>query len=119
MEETLPGLLTAHAERTPRGVALRQKRLGIWQEVTWAEYLAGAQAISLGLVGLGLKPGEVVALAGESRVPWLEAELGVQAAGGVAAPLSAHATHSVLADLLCTCGARFVIVEGRSRWTSS
>src|SRR5882672_9005632 len=35
---TLVRLLADHVEREPGAVALRVKRLGLWQEVTWAAH---------------------------------------------------------------------------------
>ncbi len=115
MEETLPGLLAARAARTPRGVALRQKRLGIWQEMSWQEYHARVRAVAAELAGGGLRPGDVVALVGGHRPQWLQAELGVQAAGAAVAPLDEHLVPAPLADLLARSGARFAVVEGQAQ----
>ena len=57
MNETLPGLLARHAVGHPDGVALREKEFGIWQEVTWADYLGRVRAFSLGLSELGIEAG--------------------------------------------------------------
>lgn len=115
MTETLPGLLAAHAEQTPNGVALRQKRLGIWQEITWRAYWEAVQATAKGLTDLGLRPGDAVALIGGHRVQWLQSELGIMAAGGVAAPLFTDATAAELVFLLTETNARFAIVEGQEQ----
>lgn len=115
MEETLPGLLAARAKRTPRGVALRQKRLGIWQEVSWQEHDARMRAVAAELVGAGLRPGDAVALIGGHRPQWLQAELGIQAAGAVAVPLDEHLAPAPLADLVAQSGARFAVVEGQEQ----
>jgi long-chain acyl-CoA synthetase len=115
MGETLPGLLAARAERTPRGVALRQKRLGIWQETSWQEHHARVRAVAAELAAAGLRPGDVVALLGGHRPQWLQAELGIQAAGAAVAPLDEHRSPALLADLLARCNARFAVVEGQEQ----
>jgi long-chain acyl-CoA synthetase len=46
---TFPRLLAAQARRLGGKVALREKRYGIWQEVTWEAYAAHARAVGLGL----------------------------------------------------------------------
>ena len=57
VNETLPGLLARHAVSHPDGVALREKEFGIWQEITWADYLGRVRAFSLGLSELGSSGG--------------------------------------------------------------
>lgn len=82
---TLPSLLCAQARQFGKDkVALREKEFGIWQEVTWQEYLDNVKAFSLGLSRLGLRPGEAVSIIGDNRPEWLYTELGAQAAGGIA-----------------------------------
>ena len=57
---TLPQMLAAHARRYGRGkVALREKKYGIWQEVTWEDYAAHVRAVGLGLEALGLRRAEI------------------------------------------------------------
>lgn len=115
MTDTLPGLLAARAARAPRGIALRQKRLGIWHETTWSQYLTAVRATAAGLAALGLQQGDVVALIGEHRAQWLIAELGVQAAGAIVAPLYADATAAELIEPLRLCAPRFAVVEGQEQ----
>ena len=75
---TLPGLLARHAVSHPDGVALREKEFGIWQEVTWADYLGRVRAFSLGLSELGVERGDRLAIIGDNRPEWVIAELAAQ-----------------------------------------
>ncbi len=81
-EDTLVGLLLRRAAEHPGRVALREKEFGIWQRVTWADYLGHVRRTALGFVRLGLRPGDNVAILSENRREWLYAELGAIAAGG-------------------------------------
>ncbi|MCJ7683359.1 MAG: AMP-binding protein, partial [Desulfobacteraceae bacterium] len=82
--QSLPSLLVRHARRFGNGrVALREKEFGIWQSVTWQQYLEHVRDFSLGLISLGLKPGETLGIIGGNRPEWIYAELAAQAAGGV------------------------------------
>ena len=79
---SLPALLVKNAERFGDGrVALREKEFGIWQSVTWRQYLARVRNLSLGLIALGLKPGQTIGIIGDNRPEWVYAELAAKAAG--------------------------------------
>src|SRR6266852_4845598 len=73
-EMTLPQFLLRNAREHPRAPALREKEKGIWQEWTWAEYLAHVRAIALGLVSLGFQRADKLALLTDNR-PGLFEEL--------------------------------------------
>ncbi len=80
--ETLVSLFLRRAAEHPDRVALREKEFGIWQRVTWADYLGHVRRAALGFARLGLEPGQNVAILSENRREWLYAELGAVAAGG-------------------------------------
>ncbi|MFU8857735.1 MAG: AMP-dependent synthetase/ligase [Deferrisomatales bacterium] len=81
-EETLTGLLAERARAHPDRVALREKEFGIWQRVTWADYLGHVRRTALGLGRLGFEPGDNLAILSENRREWLYGQLGAIAAGG-------------------------------------
>ncbi len=62
---------------------MRQKRLGIWQETTWAALSEQAGALAAGLIGLGFAQGGHAGILSENRREWVQAQLGIMAAGGV------------------------------------
>ena len=81
---SLPALLVRNAERFgDQSIALREKEFGIWQSVTWQQYLEHVRDFSLGLISLGLKPGEAMGIIGDNRPEWVYAELAAQAAGAI------------------------------------
>ena len=59
---TLPQLLWNNAQAHPHAPAIREKHLGIWQEVSWAGYLHHVRLFTLGLMALGLQRGEPVGI---------------------------------------------------------
>jgi long-chain acyl-CoA synthetase len=81
--DTLPKLLRERARRAPQDVALREKEFGIWQRVSWEEYLGHVRRFCLGLVSLGLGKGDKVAILSENQREWLYAELGAMSASAV------------------------------------
>src|SRR5262245_51681699 len=90
----------AHRRQTERlgpHVALRYKRGGQFQDLTWSDYRADVLACATALVEAGVRPGDRVGLLSENRVEWMIADLGILAAGGVTvsphAALSARQIH--------------------------
>ena len=62
-------------------VALRQKELGIWEEVSWRRLGQCARQIGLGLVGLGLEPGACISILANTRREWAYVDFGALAVG--------------------------------------
>ena len=78
---TLPQLLRQRARSTPNAVALRHKELGIWVEITWAQYYAAARRFALALHLAGIGRGDRIAIASEGTPQWFYADLGAQMLG--------------------------------------
>ncbi|MFH0728936.1 MAG: AMP-binding protein [Pseudomonadota bacterium] len=64
-------------------VALREKDYGIWQSVTWNQYLRHVKHVALGLRQLGFKRGDHLAIVSENCCEWLYAGLAGISLGGV------------------------------------
>ena len=91
---------------------LREKVDGVWTETTFRETREEAYKIGAGLMQLGLKKGDKVALLSQGRNLWVTSELGILYAGGVNVPLSIKLTEST--DLLFRIqhsDSRYVIVS--------
>lgn len=81
--QTLPQALREHARKTPDGVAIRQKRFGIWSPTTWAGYWQRARRVGMGLRALGVQKGAHIGVLSENRLEWVLAQLGAGAIGAV------------------------------------
>jgi long-chain acyl-CoA synthetase len=111
-------LATLHrriAERLGRRTALRFKRNGLYQDLSWAEYRGQADRAAAGLIGLGIAPGDRVGLLAENSADWLVADLAVLSAGAVDVPMHAPMVPNQVAYQLRHSGARGVIVSDRAQ----
>ena len=81
--QTAPQLFLKRAALHPDKVAMREKDLGRWTEITWKQYSQHVEDFCLGLISLGLQKGDHVCIHGENSQEWLYADLAVQSAGGV------------------------------------
>ncbi len=83
--DTLPKCLLARMQQYGDDkVAMRQKDLGIWREITWQESYQRVRRFALGMVSQGLQRGDKVCIIGDNDPQYFWAQLAVQAAGGVA-----------------------------------
>jgi long-chain acyl-CoA synthetase len=113
---TLPQLLVDRARRLGRSrVALREKKYGIWQEVTWEEYAARVRAVCLGLAQLGLERGDRIAVLSGNRPAWLYVELAAQSIGAIPLGLFVDALPEQVRLILEHSEARFALVEDQEQ----
>ena len=115
MSDTLPNLLLENARRSGEKVALRKKEFGIWQTLSWNEFLERVRNFSLGLVHLGLEPGDKVAIVGDNRPEWIIAELATQAAGGISIGIYQDSVASEVQYLVDASDARFIVAEDQEQ----
>src|SRR5262249_16202485 len=61
----------------------RAKKLGLYEERSWAAYAARVAVVAHGLKALGIASGDRVAIMGDACEEWLLADQGAQAAGAI------------------------------------
>ncbi|TVS13651.1 MAG: long-chain fatty acid--CoA ligase [Wenzhouxiangella sp.] len=109
--DTLAKLWRQACRTRATAIAHREKKLGIWQSHSWADWYDGARAIGLGLMALGLERGQVVSILSEDRLEWLYADLGVVAAGGISNGIYTTDSAEQLAFLVNDSQSPFLLVE--------
>ena len=80
---TIPRLFWDSVKSRGERVAMREKDLGIWQEISWSHYGEKAKLTGLALHALGLEKGNVVSIASEGNPEWLYTDMGTIGAGGI------------------------------------
>jgi long-chain acyl-CoA synthetase len=114
--QSLPALLVRNAERFGNHrIALREKEFGIWQSVTWQQYLEHVRDFSLGLISSGLKPGEALGIIGDNRPEWVYAELAAQAAGAIPFGIFQDSILSEVAYIIEHSGATMLVAEDQEQ----
>ncbi len=81
--DLIPNAAAAHAEH----VAVRYKRDGAWHDVTYAQLAEIVDSIGLGLIDLGVQPGERVCILANTRPEWSYVDLAASSAGAVVVPI--------------------------------
>jgi long-chain acyl-CoA synthetase len=98
---TLPRLLLANAAGHPGGVAMREKRLGIW--------------VAAGLAELGFGRGDKLAVIGDNRSPLYDTMLATQALGGLPLPLYQDSNVEELRFVVAHSEAKIVVAEDQEQ----
>ena len=85
--QTIAGLMpraaAAHAEHT----AERYKSDGEWHDVSYTQLAEIVQEIGLGLIELGVEPGERFCILGNTRPEWTYVDMAATSAGAVVVPI--------------------------------
>ncbi|WP_323766366.1 AMP-binding protein [Marinovum sp.] len=105
----IPALLQRNATQFAGKPAYREKDLGIWQSWTWSEAAQEIEALALGLLNLGVNPGDFIAIIGRNRPYLYWSMVAAQSVGAVPVPLYQDAVAEEMEYVLNHCGARFVI----------
>ncbi|HDZ22932.1 MAG TPA: long-chain fatty acid--CoA ligase [Desulfobacteraceae bacterium] len=109
--DTVPKLFFHRVEKYKDRVALRKKELGLWNKITWRQYGEMVRRVGIGLVALGLKPKDRVAIIGDSRPEWLYADLGNLSVNGVSVGVYTTCSSEEVKYHLSHSEARFFFVE--------
>jgi long-chain acyl-CoA synthetase len=109
--DTTPKLLLHNAAHWGAEVALREKEYGIWNSYSWADSRDRVEALALGMLALGIEPGDVVAIIGRNRPHWLWAELAAHSVGAMSLGVYEDALGREVAYLLGYAEARLVFAE--------
>jgi long-chain acyl-CoA synthetase len=109
--KTAPMLLAERAGREPDSIAFRAKKLGLYQERSWAEYARRVAGCAHGLKALGLAAGERMAIMGDACEEWLLADLGAQSLGAIVYGIYPTASTAELEYQMNDGGATIFIAE--------
>jgi long-chain acyl-CoA synthetase len=115
LEDNLIGLVVNNAIETPRGVAIREKRFGIWRPMTWQALHDNIQRFALGLRALGFEKGTNLMIIGDNKPEWIIAEFGCIAAGGVPTGAYPDSLSEELEYLIVYSEAVFLVVRDQEQ----
>lgn len=98
-------------ENYPKDDSLMSKVNGKWQGYSTKEFLDTANQLSLGLLDLGIKEGDKVAMVSNNRNEWHIVDLAVMQIGAVNVPIYPTITEEDYTYILNNCEAKLVFVS--------
>ena len=113
--DTIPKLIMHNHEKWGERIAMCVKNFGVWQRYSWKEYYEKVKYFSLGLISLGLEPGDVVCIIGDNEPEWFWGEFATQAAGGIVTGIFVDSIPSEVKYVAEHSGAKFAIVNDQEQ----
>ena len=108
---TVAALSASAPERFSARAAARHRVNGEWRDLSYGELGDAIDAIALGLVEIGIAPGDRVAILSDTRLEWTLASYAISAAGGIVVPVYPTNSPGECAWVLGNSGARAVVCE--------
>ncbi|MGW4028989.1 AMP-dependent synthetase/ligase [Streptomyces sp. NPDC004838] len=125
IENRPPSVAVLFAERveaTPDAEAFRYPVAPVsgtgpseWKSLSWGETADRVYAIAGGLIELGVRPEERVAVLSTTRIEWILADLGVMCAGGATTTVYPSTNAEESAYILSDSGSRVLFAEDASQ----
>lgn len=105
--------IRARAELTPRDAVARVKEGGIYRTRTWRQYADDIETMACGLLTLGLKAGDSVAIMGDPGYWWMVTDAAVISVGAVSFGIYTTCSPEEIRHQVATAGARLYVAENQ------
>lgn len=110
---TIPGIFQNGVERYQYETFIRYKVDDKYTNMSWVEAQRKIVNLALGLLSMGLKKGNMVALFSENRWEWLIADLAILSIGAVDVPIYATNSGEEAEYIINDSSSKIVIVSGK------
>jgi long-chain acyl-CoA synthetase len=111
--KSVPQLFLERAAARPDQVALRYKDFGLYQEKTWRQYRDDVEAFALGLISLGIEPGDRIAIMGDPCYEYFVADMAGLCVGAVTYGIYTTCSSAEVRHQLENAGAKLFIAENQ------
>jgi long-chain acyl-CoA synthetase len=112
-ESTLPQLCLAAIGRHQKPDALNHKSAGRWIHISAETFIRRVRHIALGLLNLGVRAGDRIALLSENRPEWSITDLAILSLGAINVPIYTTQAIEQVRFILEDSGARMLFASGR------
>jgi long-chain acyl-CoA synthetase len=113
--DNLAQMFFAQAARLGPRPRYRARRQGRWHETTWQASADRVRQLAAGLLGLGIREGDRVALLSSTRPEWVEIDLAVLSIGAVTVPIYHSTLPAECGYILWDSDARVAVVENEQQ----
>lgn len=110
---SVPGLCLTAALKHAKPDALNHKIGSEWTNISAETFVERVRNVALGLVELGIKPGDRIALLSENRPEWSIADFAILSLGAINVPIYTTQAVDQIRYILTDSGARAIFVSNR------
>jgi long-chain acyl-CoA synthetase len=104
-------MLDERVQKTPQAEAFRFPRNGGWASTTWSQVWETVKVTSAGLLALGIRPEDRVAIVSTTRIEWIYADLASMCAGAATTAVYPTTGSEDVAFILADSGTRIAFAE--------
>lgn len=112
---SVPRMFVDRVLASPGAEAFRYPDDGCWTSVTWRQVGDRVALIAAGLISLGIKPEERVALASGTRYEWVVVDFAILAAGAATTTVYPTTHAEDVAFIVANSGSRIVVAEDQTQ----
>ena len=110
---SVPGLILSAVQRHNKADALNHRADGKWHNIPAETFVDRVKNTALGLAGLGIRPGDRIALLSENRPDWSIADLAILSLGAINVPIYTTQALDQIDYILSDSGARAIFISNR------
>src|SRR5262250_844333 len=110
-ETSLARMFWNRVEKSAPRPAQQLKQPKGWKTLTWREVGEAVREIASGLVALGRRPGEAIAILSTSRAEWVQADFAIFSVGGVTIPIYPSYPPDLIQYIVNDAGVKTLFVE--------
>ncbi|MDD5448734.1 MAG: long-chain fatty acid--CoA ligase [Actinomycetota bacterium] len=110
MDDTIPEMIKNRVQKYGDRQMMYVKRGGEWRKITWNEFWSKVKRLGLGMISLGIKPQDRVAIFSDNSPEWQMTDIAVLSIGAIDVPLYSTITPKQAEYILSDSGARICFV---------
>lgn len=111
--KTICDIVLQMPHRDKSNVALKTKRDGKWQDLSWQDYYQNIETVACALLSFGVKPGDRVAIMANTRLEWSITDFAVMGIHAITVPIYQTVTSDDLAFILNNSKVKILFIENR------
>lgn len=108
---SIPGLVFDRARRDPNQVVAEKRVHGHWQEIRAIEFTSHIEDLARGLYGLGIRPGDRMAILAATSYEWAAFDVANLSLGAITVPIYETDSAAQIEHILSDAGVSIVITQ--------